>query len=316
MEIVADIMTRPAFRKEKLRILKEDVLAQIKLIDDDVFSVTQKHLKKELFGSHPYGMLSVGTDESVKSISRKDIVDFFKHYCVGSNVVISICGDIDIDNTYLLARSKFKGIRKKREDTSIIPKAELARLTDVAEINNIVDKEQSVIMIGFQSAGANNPDRYPLQILSSIFSGSGGRLFQNIRNKKALAYTLGAFGMTGIDTGSFIFYAAVKADDIDSVRNEIFSQIEAVNGGDITEEEIDSAKKSLIAKYQIGLQSTEAFGLKISLDELLGLGYDNYILYPGIIGKIAREDVIQIANSYFTTKACAVSIITPKSEPE
>ena len=122
--------------------------------------------------------------------------------------------------------------------------------------------------------------------------------------------------MTGIDTGSFIFYAAVKADDIDSVKSEIFSQIEAVNSGDITEEEIDSAKKSLIAKYQIGLQSTEAFGLKISLDELLGLGYDNYILYPGIIGKISREEVTQIANSYLTTKACAVSITTPKSESD
>ena len=316
MEIVADIMTRPAFRKEKLRILKDDVLAEIKLMDDDVFFVTQKHLKKELFGSHPYSMLSAGTEKSVKSISRRDVVDFFKRYCVGSNVVISICGDIDIDNAYSLGRSKFKGIRKKREDRPIIPKAKLTHLTDVAEINSTVDKEQSVIMIGFQSAGASNPDRYPLQILSSIFSGSGGRLFQNIRDKKALAYTLGAFGMTGIDTGSFIFYAAAKEDDIDSVRSEIFSQIEAVNSGDITEEEIDSAKKSLIAKYQIGLQSTGAFALKVALDELFGLGYDNYILYPGIIGKISREEVTQIANSYFTTKACAVSITTPKSKPD
>ena len=314
IEIIADVLTRPAFPKDRLRILKKDILARIDLMDYDIFTVTRKNLKEKLFMDTPYAMVLAGNRESVKKIRRRDAINYYRNYCVGFNTVVSICGDIDSGKVFRLANAKLKGLKRRRPPS--IKKITLPPLDDRVDIKKNMDKEQAVVMAGFRSAGVANPDRYPLQILSSIYSGSSGRLYENIRDKKGMAYTLGTFGMTGIDTGSFIFYAATTLEDIGYVTDEIFAQIDAANKGKITEEEIDSAKKSLIAQYQIGLQSAGAFALKIALDELYGLGYNHYLLYPETIGKISREAVTQISNKYFTTESCVVSTTVPEKSSD
>lgn len=312
IEIIADILTRPAFPKDKLRILKEDILARIELMDYDIFSLTSKNLDEKLFAGTPYSMVSEGSRESIDSITRRDIINYYRSHCVGFNMVVSVCGDIDSEKVFYLANSKLKGLRRKPPPPG--KRIEPSPIDSRIDIKNSIDKEQAVVMAGFRSAGVTSDDRYPLQILSSIYSGASGRLYKNIRNDKGMAYTLGIFGMAGIGTGSFIFYAATAPEDIDYVTAEIFSQIDAVNRGDITELEIDSAKKSLIAQYQIGLQSAGAFALKIALDELYGLGFDHYLLYPETIGKISRETVTQISNKYLTPKSCVVSTTVPEKK--
>ena len=310
IETIGDILTRPVFPKGKLRMLKEDILAQIDIMDYDVFVATRKRLKKRLFASSPYGMISAGSRRSVSNISRRDIIKYYRTYCVGYNAVISICGDIDSNMVSRLASSKFKGLKRRRPPAN--DRLELLTLDGREEVKESMDKQQAVVMAGFRSAGVVNSDRYPLQILSSIYSGSSGRLYENIRDEKGMAYTLGTFGMTGMGTGSFIFYAATALENIKYATDEIFSQIDAVNKGGITEEELDSAKKSLIAQYQIGLQPAGAFALKVALDELYGLGHNHYLLYPETIGKISKEAVTQISNKYFNPNACVVSTTVPK----
>jgi zinc protease len=206
--------------------------------------------------------------------------------------------------------SKFNGIKNRLAPA--VKDIKPAAIPDRIEIKNVMDKEQAVVMVGFRSAGLSNPDRYPLQILSSIFSGGSGRLYTNIRQDKAMAYTLGTFGMIGIDAGSFIFYAATRPEDLDSVKDEIIKQIKRVCDGDITDEEISSAKKSLVAKHRLNQQSVGTFAAETALDELYGLGYDNYARYPENISKVSREELIQAANKYFTLKNCVISTTVPK----
>ncbi len=310
IKIIADILTRPAFPKDKLRVLKEDTLAQIDMMDYDIFAATRKRLKEKLFAPTPYMMISAGTKRSIENIRRRDIINYYRSYCVGHNAVISICGDVDSKMAYGLINSKLKGLKRKRSPA--IKKLKLSLLDSREEVEKSMDKQQAVVMAGFRSAGVVSPDRYPLQILSSIYSGSSGRLYKNIRDEKGMAYTLGTFGMAGIDTGSFIFYAATTLENIGYVTDEIFSQIGAVNKGGITEEEVDSAKKSMIAQYQIGLQSAGAFALKVALDELYGLGRNHYLLYPETIGKISKEEVTQISNKYFIPTSCVISTTVPE----
>ncbi len=312
IEIIADILTRPAFPKDKLRILKEDVLAQIELMDYDVFTVTKNNLDKRLFALTPYGMRPEGTKESILNIERRDIINYYRNYCVGFNAVIAICGDVDSSRIFHFANAKLKGLKRKRPlpEKNIDFPAPESRI----DVEQRIDKSQAVVMAGFKSAGITSPDRYPLQILSSVYSGSGGRLYRNIRDEEGMAYTLGTFGMSGLGAGSFIFYAATAPENTEYVTAEIFRQIAQVNSGGLTEEEIDSAKKSLIAQYQIGLQTAGAFAFKVALDELYGLGYDYYMLYPETIGKISRETVTQVSNRYFTPNSCVVSVTLPEKK--
>jgi zinc protease len=314
IDILSDVLLRPAFPKDKLRILKNDILAQIALRDDDIFSLTEKELKKRLFQESPYSMTQHGISGSVERITRREIINFYRDHCTGPNMVVSVCGDINTEEIFTLMNSRFRGIKDK--DMIKIKRPKMPPLNERVDMVNTLDKEQAVVMAGFRSPGIADMERYPLQILSSVFSGAAGRLFDRIRQQKGLAYAVGVFGMTGLDTGSFIFYAAASKDDIDSITDDIFLQIGLINQGDITDEEISSAKKNLISQYQIGLQTTSAFAQKTALDELYDLGFEHYLLYSDIIEAISREEVIQLSNKYLTPGACVVSKTLPEKDED
>jgi len=310
--LLGEVLSHPRFDKKKLRVLKERVLAEIGLLEDDIFASTEKRLRAKLFPNSPYGMISKGRRSSVEKITRRQIINFYRSHCVGSNIVVSICGDIDPKKAYKWMRSSLKGVRKKKPPR--LKDVKLADIDGAVEVNKKMDKQQAVAMIGFRSAGIKDPSRYPLQILSSAFSGGAGRLYTSIRHKKGLSYTLGAFGMTGMDTGSFIFYAATAPPNIDIVKDEIIAQIKKVCDGGITQEEVDSAKKELIVKHEVALQTAGSFALRTALDELYGLGFDSYRHYPDKIKGLNLQEVIQAANRYFTLNSCVISITIPKND--
>jgi len=312
IDLLGDILTRPSFPADKFKILKKDKFAMLELIKDNGIKVAEKNLRKELFPNNPYGMISIGSKDSLEALSLKDVIKFYKKYCVGKNMVIAISGDVDAELVYKLVNSRLRGIKKGAPVKD--GESELTPIEKHVEIEKRMEKEQAIVMIGFRSAGLTSLDKYPLKIISSVFSGAAGRLFANIRQKKALAYTVGAFGMTGIDTGSFIYYAATKKDKIDLVRDEILKDIKKFCKGDLTDDDINSAKKSLITQHQLSLQTAGSFALKIALDELYGLGFNSYQAFPKIINNLTRKDILQIANRYFNTEGYVVSITAPKDE--
>jgi zinc protease len=206
--------------------------------------------------------------------------------------------------------AKLRGVNP-RPNSSVIQNL-LKPIDKKVEVSAVMDKEQAVVMTGFRVPGMRDPQRYPLQVLSSVFSGPSGRLYNKIRTQQGMAYTLGVFGMTGMDVGSFIFYAASLPEHTDTITESIFAQIESVSQGDITAAEIDSAKNLLLSQYHIELQTAGAFAQKMALDELYGLGFQYYLRYPDIINNITRDDVIQSSNLYLAPGSCVVSKILPK----
>ncbi|MFH1645134.1 MAG: pitrilysin family protein [Candidatus Omnitrophota bacterium] len=312
LELLAEIITTPTFPKEKLEILKADTLDQIDLINEDIFTSTNRRLNEKLFKNNPYGMISTGTEETVKDITQHQISSFYNKLAVSSNIVISIYGNANIENVKKTITSRFRKI--KEEPALLIKKSKLTKIPDQIQIIHKMNKKQALIMIGFRSAGINNEDKYPLQILSALYSGIGGKLFEDIRQKKGLAYTLGTFGMSGIETGTFIFYAATSVDKIDMVKDKLIDEINLSLNGKITDDDINAAKKNLLFNHELNLQSATALSQRIGLDELYGLGYDNYKQYPMLINNTTREEIIQAANKYFTIGNCVISITIPEND--
>lgn len=309
LDLLSSILLSPSFPEEEISLIKNDNLAQIELIKDDIFKNTNLSLRKNLFKNHPYRFISIGTKESISNITRADLIEFHKKYCVAKNTVISVWGDIDSKDVSDKIKSSFK----------TMPEGSLYEIQNIAmepikgrpETIEQMDKNQSVVMIGFRGASMYDKDRYPLEILSSLFSDGGGRLYSQIRQKEGLAYTLGTFGMVGLDTGALIFYAATTPQNVYHVKESIISQIEKVSNGEITDDEVNAAKKVLITRHQLDLQSNEGLSLQTGLDELYGLGYNYYLQYPDIINSVSKKDIIAIARKYLKANGCAIVITTP-----
>ncbi len=310
IDLLAHILLHPTFPEEEVDIVKSDALAGIELIRDDIFKYTNLLLRKSLFQKHPYRLISIGNKESVSGISKADLIDFHKKFCVAKNTVISISGNIDEENVFKILEDKFENmpegeifqVEQIKLDTAHLP---------IKTVEHM-DKRQAVVMIGFKGSSLYNEDRFPLQLLSSLFSGGSGRLYSQIRQKEGLAYTLGTFGMVGLDTGAFIFYAATTPQNANHVKTSIISQIQQISAGKITEEEISAAKKSLVTKYQLSIQSNGGFALQTGLDELYGLGYDYHIHYPDVINSISKKDLIIAAKKYFKLNKSVTVITRPE----
>ncbi len=309
VDLLSSIILQPTFPEKELEVVKSDCLADIDLIKEDIFKTTDVLVKNNLFYGHPYGFIPIGTKETVANITAADLGAFHKKYCVGKNTVLSICGDINADKAFEVISSKFKDMSEGEpyQPANI----ELKKITSHKEIVERMKKKQAVVMIGFRGAGIYNNDRYPLQVLSSLFSGGAGRLYLQIRQKESLAYTLGTFGMTGLDTGAFVFYAATVPQSVDHVKMSMLSQIKQVREGKITENEIVAAKKSLITKHELELQSNGGFAMKTALDELYGLGYDYYLRYADLTNAVSAHDLVSVAKKYFDENKAVAVVVKP-----
>jgi zinc protease len=309
LDVLSSIIIAPTFPQDEIDILKNDILAQIQLDYDDIFKHTGISLRKNLFKSHPYGLIAIGTKESVANITRDDLIAFHKNFCVSKNVVVSICGDINNEKAHEIIKDKFG--KMPQGEIFNVEQLNLDTANPPTQTIEPMEKKQAVVMIGFKGASLYNNDRYPLQVLSSLFSDGGGRLYSQIRQKEGLAYTLGTFGMVGLDTGAFIFYAATAPGYANQVGESIINQIQQISNGNITDEEINAAKKSLITKYQLGLQSNEAFAMQTGLDELYGFGYDYHTRYSELVTSVSKKDLIVVAKKYFKLDKSATVTTLP-----
>ena len=211
-------------------------------------------------------------------------------------MVISLSGDVDPDEAFRKLTKTFAALKPGE-----LPKTKvLLTPQDKLSVKNIVmEKEQSLVVLGFVTTNLKDPDRYALELLGSVLSGCSGRLFEALRNRSSLAYTLGSAQKAMVDTGFFALYAATTKDKIPAVREGLIKEVNDIRRSGITDEELANAKRELKAGFDIKKQTNAFFSQTTALDELYGLGYDNIFKYGPAIDRVTKEDVRRVADKYF-----------------
>jgi len=295
LEVLSDILANSVFPEAEIEKEKEKIYAAIKAENDDVYNTGFLKLREAVFGNYPYGMRALGETGSVKNITRKDIQNFYRRFAAAGGMVISVVGDFRIPEMKNSVE-RFLSVLREGEPPVKIPKP--AILNSVNKMVHSMTREQSLMLIGFRGATFEGNDKYCLSILSSVLSGENGRLYRTIRNELGLSYALGVFSSPGIDTGIFAAYLATDKEHLEKAKNILFDELEKTAEGDISDEEIQFAKNSLIGRQTISLQSNVALAYKMALDEIYGMGYDAYRAYPRKISDISKEDVLEAAGRY------------------
>lgn len=303
-ELIAD----SAFPESELQ--KEKLLTKAKILerDEDVYSHTLLVLRQLLFKDHPYGLDLLGTNESIDSLTRKDIINFHKNYVSADNMVISIAGDFEERAISEILEKKFSLIKQKGVR---LPKKTPPPLSRLLFKSQNLPKKEAVVMIGFQAPSITDNNRFSFEILESVLSGEDGRIFHQIRQKRALSYTQGAFYVPAFEGGYFVIYASVNPDKIELAKSLIIKEIEKLKSLGITEQELSTARNKLLSKHWLGLQTNSSFSFKTALDELYGLGYDSFKTYNSHLDSIGLENVKGAVDKYFDLKSCAISVTLP-----
>ena len=286
-------------------------LVKIKQEQDSAYGYAFKIAKKVFFGKNPYSNSILGTPESVARIQEKDIADFLKKHLVSDNMVISVFGQIDPEQTVAEIRDIF-GILIQR---GYSPRGKFPPIEQKINRKKVArDTEQEIVILAYPGVSIYNEKRAAVQLLAQVFSGQAGRLFQYIREEEALSYSVGALNIMGRIPGSFMFYIATGPWHAAEASDYLFSEVSRVKENGIEAEELDRVKKYVITQLQKEWEDINGFSEEVTLDELYGLGHDYYRKYIREIARVTVADVKAAAQDCFRDDWHTLIIIGPEDK--
>jgi zinc protease len=178
-------------------------------------------------------------------------------------------------------------------------------------VNEIRDKKQAVLLIGFRGTTLENPDRYPLELLQEACSDLGSRLFIRIRENLGLAYYVGAQNFVGIAPGYFAFYVGTMPEKAELVEKELLIEAELLRLEGLTAEELKRAKAKVIGQKKITRQDLGTLAMSTALDELYGLGYAHSETEDALYEAVTLEQVKAVAEKYLKPNALVIATVKP-----
>jgi len=305
MNLLMEILLNPSFPDEEIEKVRKQIVDDIKAREDYLPSLARDGLQEGLYKNHPFRFNPLGTTATVQSITREDLIKFWKKMMVGENIVAGVVGDFDDEFENLLIKSLAEvenGGAPSKPLSAVLPP------TKVEEVVKQVERKQVHIMLGFLTVPINHPDIYPLIVLDGILSGQGGRIFRELRDEKALAYALTAISFRSSEPGYIAVYLGCDPSKYEEARRGIIDILGKLEE-DLTEDEVNRAKNMLIGNYWIWLQSTSSKSDALARSEFYKLGYNGFRDYEEYIKGVTIDDVKKVIRRYITPDRYVISVV-------
>ncbi len=304
-ELLADCILSPAIASTELehqrRLLLDDQVAMA----DDPTQVAFRTFSEALYGNHPYARDVLGTAGSIGGIERDGLIAFYRERYPTSALTLSIVGDIDVDEVIAAARARFdkapKTAAKKGNEPPPFSDRLAAldkRTTDQREVFRFLDRAQAHLVVGFPGATLDAPDRFALELLVAILGGQGGRLFAELRDKRALVYRVSAHSIEGVDPGFGAVYLSCAPDKVGEAVVAVRAELTRIRTSGVTQAELDRAKSYAIGSHQIAMQRRAAVANAMAYHEAYGLGWESWSRYDEAIRAVKPADIAAAASTY------------------
>ncbi len=307
--IFTEVIRSPVFPREEVEKARMIILSQIRAQQDQPMRVATDQYRALLYPSHPYGMKTLGEEETVKAISREDIIGSYERFSRPSNLVIGVAGDVDAKHIKALFESGLGDWEDVEIEFPQIPLEPAPE--DVRKGVICMERGQSNIVLGFQGPRFNSEDNEAVEVMTGVLSGMGGRLFTVLRDRSSLAYSVYANQIEGIEPGFLYVYIGTSPDREDEAVQGILGILGSLRSEGVTDEELVRAKNMLIGNFEIGLQRNSSWAARMVFDELYGLGFDNYQSYSGRIEAVDKNALFKSAEKYLNPEAYVLSIVRP-----
>jgi zinc protease len=305
LELFTDVLLRPSFPAAALERERDVQLAGLRGQRDQLLQCAFKAMRRGLFGANGYGLDSLGTEATVRHLSRADLETFHRAFARPNNGVLAIFGDVHADAVRGAVEAAFASWMpaqvtgpQNSQPTRPDPRSDERR-----------DKEQAVLALGFRGTTFDAPDKHALELIQEACSDMGSRLFMRIRDELGLAYYVGASNFLGRTPGYFAFYCGTAPDKVDLVETELRAQAELLRREGLTTEELARAKAKVIGQRKIARQDLGALAMSAALDELYGLGYDNSDADDARYAAVTADDIRAVAARYLDPAGSVVAIV-------
>ncbi len=303
VEFMADMLQNSEIAKVDVEAERLVILEEIHMHDDDPGDLIHDLFAETLWGAHPLGRPVLGTRETIGSISRDQIRGFYRRHYTSPRFVVAAAGNLKHEELCgLLERPE---ARPKVRSAGGVPRVLPARLVRNRKT------EQAHICVGTSAFSRRDPERFAFGVVNSVLGGGmSSRLFQEVREKRGLAYSVYSYHSMFAETGMFAAYAGTTPSKAEEVLRIVRGQIEDVAAGGLTDEELARAKGHMKGSLVLSLEDTSgrmsrigksevAQGEILSVDELLQR-----------VDSVTREEAERAARRVFE-RPMALAVIGP-----
>lgn len=266
MDVLTDMIEHSLFRPRDIGAERKVVLEEINMHEDAPADLVFDHFDRQLLSGGPLSRRVLGTTTSIRNITRRDILAFVRDNYNSHNIVVAGAGNLRHNDLVKLVRGRFENTEGK---TSRTPAAELPATGSVAVYQRAT--QQAHICYGVEGLPVNHPDRFALAVMDIILGGGmSSRLFQHIREKRGLVYSVYTFNTQYSETGEMGVYAGTTPSRARQVIDLIVSEIDQMTAGGADKSEVDRAKEHLKGNMLLSLEDTTTRMTRLSRAEMYG----------------------------------------------
>jgi len=311
-DILSDIFLNSTFDPQDIDRERQVILQEISMVDDSPDEHIHELFNRLFWIDHPLGMSVLGTGETVSAISKKEILDYIKRFYTPDRIIIAAAGNIDHEAVIAFFKPLFESIEP----------GEKAPPLNSPHINSDVsshykDLEQVHICLGGQAPHILSDLRFASAIFNTILGGNmSSRLFQEIREKRGLAYSIYSFLSAYIDAGLLGVSVSTGPLEVNNALEVINAEIKKIQQGEISDTDLEEAKEHLTGGILLGAESTDARMVRIAKNEFI---FGRYISYEELVDdleKVTVDEVVACANETFLTDRVSLATLGPIKKEE
>jgi predicted Zn-dependent peptidase len=265
LDILADVVWSPALRTDDLDAEREVILEELHMRDDQPDDLAHENFMEAVFPDHPLGRPVLGTAETIDAMSRDDIAQHHGAHYLPSNTVLSVAGNTTHAEVCDLVGPRLPERAGDRPPRGSVPLSPVVPLVVTRR-----PSEQAHLVLGHRSLRRDDPDRYALAVLNQAFGGGmASRLFQEVRERRGLAYSVYSYRSAYAQTGAYSIYVGTSPDKAHETLTVVRDLLDEVVEQGLTDHEVDEAKGALRGATALGLESSSSRMHRLGRAELV-----------------------------------------------
>lgn len=310
LELFLDMLFNPKLASDDFELERQVILEEIKMYQDTPEDLVQDLLYEVIWKGHPLGKPITGTTDSITNLKKDSVTNYLNNLYTPDNMVISIAGKFDLDEIINKTERLTSHVNKKRKKIKAPP---LLIIPDVF----IEDKEIEQAHLSFATQGVSvfEEERYTLAVIDTALGGGmSSRLFQEVREKRGLAYAISSYYHTNKLGGLFGIYSGTTGKESTLVLDLILKELKDLKKRGLTPEELERSKMQLRTSLLLELESPNVRAFRNALYDLY---YNRFLTVEEIntsVQSITNERVIKLANEIFDPKYYTLVVVGPKDE--
>jgi predicted Zn-dependent peptidase len=309
LDILSDLVLNPNFDPADIARERGVILEEIKMDEDNPDYLVHEIFTQNFWKDHPLGKPILGTKETVKRFERAPVVDAYAHRFAPGNIIVSAAGNLDHDRFVELVTAAFEHMKPAKNGNNGFHSS-APKIVSRIILRNKKALEQVQLCLGVPAHPIAHEKRHAGYILNTLLGGGmSSRLFQNIRERQGLAYSIYSDLNPYRDTGCLAVYAGTSLASASKVVQSVVSEFRNLKSTPVPEEELKRSKAQLKGSLMLSLESSTARMSNLARQEMY---FDRFYDLDELIEKIeavTAEDLTDLANEFFKTESVAVTVL-------